>query len=51
MATRKLQVKIGGMARSFCVETLRKGLGRLDGVREASVSHHGVGEPAPEVQP
>jgi copper chaperone CopZ len=28
----KLQVKIGGMACSFCVETITKGLGRMEGV-------------------
>ena len=34
----KLQVKIGGMACSFCVETIKKGLGRTDGVAEVNVS-------------
>jgi heavy metal translocating P-type ATPase len=34
----KLQVKIGGMACSFCVETIRKGLGRTEGVAEVNVS-------------
>jgi len=34
----KLQVKIGGMACSFCTETIRKGLGRIGGVGEVHVS-------------
>ncbi len=34
----KLQVKIGGMACSFCTETIKKGLGRMDGVAEVHVS-------------
>jgi Cu+-exporting ATPase len=34
----KLQVKIGGMACSFCVETIKKGLGRTEGVAEVNVS-------------
>ncbi len=34
----KLQVKIGGMACSFCTETIKKGLGRMDGVAEVNVS-------------
>jgi heavy metal translocating P-type ATPase len=38
MAIEKLQVKIGGMACSFCVETIRKGLGRTAGVAEVNVS-------------
>lgn len=38
MALAKLQVKIGGMACSFCVETIRKGVGRTDGVAEVNVS-------------
>ncbi|MBI2878816.1 MAG: cation-translocating P-type ATPase [Candidatus Rokubacteria bacterium] len=38
MATEKLQVKIGGMACSFCTETIKKGLGRMDGVAEVHVS-------------
>ena len=38
MALDKLQVKIGGMACSFCVETIKKGLGRTDGVAEVNVS-------------
>jgi heavy metal translocating P-type ATPase len=38
MALEKLQVKIGGMACSFCVETIKKGLGRTDGVSEVNVS-------------
>jgi heavy metal translocating P-type ATPase len=36
--TRKLQVKIGGMSCSFCAETIRKALSRLDGVRSVAVS-------------
>jgi heavy metal translocating P-type ATPase len=38
MPTEKLQVKIGGMACSFCTETIKKGLGRMDGVSEVHVS-------------
>ncbi len=38
MAIEKLQVKIGGMACSFCVETIKKGLGRTEGVAEVNVS-------------
>jgi len=38
MALGRLQVKIGGMACSFCVETIKKGLGRTDGVAEVNVS-------------
>jgi len=34
----KVQVKIGGMSCSFCAETLRKAVGRLDGVEKVSVS-------------
>ncbi|MBI2462337.1 MAG: heavy metal translocating P-type ATPase [Candidatus Rokubacteria bacterium] len=34
----KLQLKIGGMACSFCTETIKKGLGRMDGVSEVNVS-------------
>jgi heavy metal translocating P-type ATPase len=34
----KLQLKIGGMACSFCTETLKKGVGRMDGVGEVNVS-------------
>ncbi len=34
----KLQVKVGGMSCSFCAETLRKSVGRLDGVEKVSVS-------------
>jgi len=34
----KLQVKIGGMQCSFCVESIRKAYSRMDGVREAAVS-------------
>jgi P-type Cu+ transporter len=38
MSLEKFQVKIGGMACSFCTETIRKGLGRMDGVAEVHVS-------------
>ncbi len=38
MPVEKLQVKVGGMACSFCVETIRKGLGRTPGVAEVNVS-------------
>jgi Cu+-exporting ATPase len=38
VALAKLQVKIGGMACSFCVETIKKGLRRTEGVAEAHVS-------------
>lgn len=38
MSLDKLQVKIGGMACSFCTETIKKGLGRMDGVSEVHVS-------------
>jgi Cu+-exporting ATPase len=34
----KVQFKIGGMSCSFCVETIRKALTRLEGVNEVSVS-------------
>ncbi len=34
----KVQVKVGGMSCSFCAETLRKAVGRLDGVENVSVS-------------
>jgi P-type Cu+ transporter len=34
----KLQVKVGGMACSFCVDTIRKGLERSAGVTEVHVS-------------
>jgi P-type Cu+ transporter len=34
----KLHIKIGGMQCSFCTETARKGLGRIEGVDEVSVS-------------
>ncbi|MEE9237851.1 MAG: heavy metal translocating P-type ATPase [Thermoplasmata archaeon] len=37
-ATQKLHLKIGGMSCSFCAETIRKGVGRLAGVRRVSVS-------------
>ena len=38
MALEKLHVRVGGMHCSFCTETIRKGLGRMDGVGEVSVS-------------
>ncbi len=38
MMVEKLQLKIGGMACSFCTETLKKGVGRMDGVAEVNVS-------------
>ncbi|MFQ5828449.1 MAG: cation transporter, partial [Candidatus Methylomirabilia bacterium] len=38
MSVERLQVKIGGMACSFCTETIKKGLGRMEGVSEVSVS-------------
>ena len=34
----KAQFKIGGMSCSFCTETIRKALTRLDGVKEVHVS-------------
>jgi len=34
----KVQVKVGGMSCSFCAETLRKAVGRLDGVQRVNVS-------------
>ncbi len=34
----KVQFKIGGMSCSFCVGTIRRALGRLDGVQEVHVS-------------
>ncbi|MFQ5796072.1 MAG: heavy metal translocating P-type ATPase [Candidatus Bipolaricaulia bacterium] len=34
----KLQVKIGGMSCSFCVQSIEKSLTRMDGVERASVS-------------
>src|SRR3990172_9213050 len=34
----KIQLKIGGMACSFCVASITKALGRMDGVREVSVN-------------
>ncbi|MCH7897645.1 MAG: cation-translocating P-type ATPase, partial [candidate division NC10 bacterium] len=34
----KLQIKIGGMQCSFCVETIRKALTQMDGVGEVGVS-------------
>ncbi len=38
MSLEKLQVKVGGMACSFCTETIKKGLGRIDGVSDVHVS-------------
>jgi len=38
MPLQKLQLKIGGMACSFCSETIKKGIGRMDGVSEVHVS-------------
>lgn len=38
MSLAKLQVKVGGMACSFCTETIKKGLGRMEGVAEVNVS-------------
>ena len=38
MALAKLQVKVGGMACSFCAETIKKGVGRMKGVAEVDVS-------------
>jgi Cu+-exporting ATPase len=34
----KLQLKIGGMACSFCVASITKALGRMDGVRDVNVN-------------
>ncbi|MCZ6730319.1 MAG: cation-translocating P-type ATPase, partial [SAR324 cluster bacterium] len=34
----KLQVKIGGMSCSFCVSTIEKGVGRIDGVLDVNVN-------------
>ncbi len=34
----KLQIKIGGMQCSFCVESIRKALMQMDGVGEVGVS-------------
>ncbi len=33
-----LQVKVGGMSCSFCTETIRKAVGRQEGVKEVHVS-------------
>lgn len=38
MDKEKLQLKIGGMACSFCVQSIQKSLHRLDGVEKVSVS-------------
>jgi heavy metal translocating P-type ATPase len=38
MASERLQVHIGGMSCSFCTETIRKALSRMDGVAEVHVS-------------
>jgi copper chaperone CopZ len=37
-ATEKLQLKIGGMHCSLCVKSIRKALGRVDGVQSVQVS-------------
>src|SRR3990172_2486644 len=34
----KIQLKIGGMACSFCVASITKALGRMDGVRKVNVN-------------
>ena len=36
--TEKVQFKIGGMACSFCVASITKALGRMEGVRDVSVN-------------
>ena len=36
--TAKLQLKIGGMACSFCVASITKALGRMDGVCDVNVN-------------
>ncbi|MBI2320417.1 MAG: cation-translocating P-type ATPase, partial [Betaproteobacteria bacterium] len=36
--TEKVQFKIGGMACSFCVASITKALGRMDGVRDVNVN-------------
>ncbi len=38
MSIEKFQVKVGGMACSFCTETIKKGLGRMEGVADVHVS-------------
>lgn len=38
LAARKLQLKIGGMACSFCASSITRALTRMDGVLQASVS-------------
>ena len=38
MAQQKLQLKIGGMACSFCAQSLNKAFGRMDGVADVNVS-------------
>ncbi len=37
-ATKKLQLKLGGMSCSFCVTSIEKALNRMDGVRDATVN-------------
>ncbi len=37
-ATEKLQLKIGGLSCSFCVASITKALGQMDGVHEANVN-------------
>ena len=38
MAQQKLQLKIGGMACSFCAQSLNKAFGQMDGVADVNVS-------------
>ncbi len=38
MSMEKLHVRVGGMHCSFCTETIRKGLGRMEGVSDVNVS-------------
>ncbi len=38
VTTEKLQLKIGGMHCSLCTESIRKALGRMDGVQSVQVS-------------
>lgn len=38
MTSEKLQVKIGGMSCSFCTMTIKKAVGRMEGVRDVHVS-------------
>jgi copper chaperone CopZ len=54
-ATEKLQLKIGGMHCSLCVKSIRKALGRVDGVQSVQVSIAGrptrVDLPARDIRP